>query len=100
SLTVGGSTINRNFLRYGEIGAGTTIGFSMGASPGSWGTGADAVPPSFADGATQPPAEPDLGPNLALGKSVTASTACGTAEAAGKALDGLFRGNSKGWSAA
>ena len=46
-------------------------------------------------GATQPPAEPDLGPNLALGQSVTASPACGTAEAAGKALDGLIRGNSK-----
>lgn len=95
SLTVNGSTVNRNFLRYGEIGAGATIGFTMGSTASSWGTGADAVPPSFADGATQPPAEPDLGPNLALGAGVTGSTGCSSAEAAGKALDGLIRGNSK-----
>ena len=34
-------------------------------------------------------------PNLALGKTVTGSAACGAAEAAGKAVDGLIRGNSK-----
>ena len=95
SVAVGGGTITRNFLRYGEIGGGATVAFTMGGSPGSWGTGAGDVPPSFAQGATQPPAEPDLGPNLALGRSVTGTAGCNAAEAASKALDGLIRGNSK-----
>lgn len=94
-LTVNGTTVNRNFLRYGDIGAGGTVGFRMGGSPGSWGTAADSVPPSFSDGATQPPAEPDHGPNLALDKTVTGSAACGSAEAAAKAVDATIRGNSK-----
>jgi predicted alpha-1,2-mannosidase len=95
SVTVGGSAVGRNYLRYGEIGGGATVTFAMGGSPGSWGTGADDVPPSFAQGATQPPAEPDLGPNLALGRSVTGTAGCNAAEAAPKAVDGLIRGNSK-----
>jgi predicted alpha-1,2-mannosidase len=95
SVTVGGSTVNRSFIRYGDIGGGGTVTFTMGASAGPWGTGADDVPPSFAEGATQPPAEPDRGPNLAAGRTVTGTAACNAAEAAPKAVDGLIRGNSK-----
>jgi len=53
------------------------------------------VPPSFEDGWTPPPAAVDLGPNLALGKSVTASAPCAAAESADKAVDGILNNNSK-----
>jgi glycosyl hydrolase family 92 len=66
SLTVNGSAVGHNYLRYGDVAGGATIAFSMGAGASSWGTGAADVPPSFGDGAAQPPAEPDVGPNLAL----------------------------------
>jgi predicted alpha-1,2-mannosidase len=100
SLTLKGSSVSHNYLRYGDIASGGTIAFTMGAGPSSWGTGASDVPPSFADGATQPPAEPDLGPDLAAGKAATGTTACGSAEAAGKAVDQSLTGNSKWCSAA
>jgi predicted alpha-1,2-mannosidase len=95
SLAVNGTTTSHNYLRYGDIGSGATVTFTMGSSPSSWGTGASDAPPSFADGATQPPAEPDLGPDLALNKPVTASTACASSETGDKAVDGQIRGNSK-----
>ena len=69
--------------------------YTMGGSPRAWGTGAGDVPPSFNDGATQPAAAPDLGPNLALGKPVTGSAACATTESAAKAVDGTLGNNSK-----
>jgi predicted alpha-1,2-mannosidase len=96
SLSVNGVSTTHNYLRYGDIGGGATVAYTMGSSPSTWGTGADDVPPSFADGATQPPAEPDLGPDLALGKTVTSGAAvCGSAETAANAVDGLLRNNSK-----
>jgi predicted alpha-1,2-mannosidase len=95
SLTLNGSAVGHNYLRFGDVAGGATIAFSMGAGPSSWGTGAADVPPSFGDGATQPPAEPDLGPNLALNKTVTGTAACAGTESAGKAVDGSIRGNSK-----
>jgi hypothetical protein len=95
SLSVNGTSTSHNYLRYGDIGAGATVAFTMGSGASSWGTGASDVPPSFADGATQPPAEPDLGPNLALNKTVTAAAACNSSEAAAKAVDGTLVANSK-----
>jgi predicted alpha-1,2-mannosidase len=95
SLSVNGTSTSHNYLRYGDIGAGGTIGYTMGGSPSSWGTGAGDVPPSFTDGANQPPAEPDLGPDLALNKPVTASAACAASESADKAVDGRILNNSK-----
>jgi hypothetical protein len=95
SLAVGGTTTSHNYLRYGDIANGGTVAFTMGGSPSAWGTGASDVPPSFADGATQPPAEPDLGANLALGRTATGSAVCGAAETAAKAVDGVLTGNSK-----
>ncbi|GGL08896.1 GH92 family glycosyl hydrolase [Mangrovihabitans endophyticus] len=95
ALSVNGSATSHNYLRYADIGGGGTVNVTMGASPSSWGTGASDVPPSFADGATQPPAEPNLGPDLAAGRPVTGSTACGSAESPDKAVDQTIRGNSK-----
>ena len=95
SLTVDGTATSRNYFRYPDIADGGTIALTQGGSPSAWGTGAADVPPSFAAGATQPPAEPDLGPNLALGRPATGSAACATSEAAGKAVDGALAGNSK-----
>jgi predicted alpha-1,2-mannosidase len=95
ALSVNGTATSHNYLRYGDIGGGATVAFTMGSAAGSWGTGAGDVPPSFADGATQPPAEPDLGPNLALNKTATAASSCNSSEAAPKAVDGTLVGNSK-----
>nr|BFE69750.1 GH92 family glycosyl hydrolase [Actinoplanes digitatis] len=95
SLSLDGTSTSRSYLRYGDIADGGTVGFTMGGSPSAWGTGASDVPPSFAAGATQPAAEPDLGPNLALGRTATGSTACASAESAAKAVDGVLAGNSK-----
>jgi predicted alpha-1,2-mannosidase len=95
-LSVNGSSTTHNYLHYSDIASGGTIAYTMGSSPSTWGTGAGDVPPSFGDGATQPVAEPDLGPDLALGKPVTSgSTECGTSETAAKAVDGQIKGNSK-----
>lgn len=96
SLSVNGTATSHNFIRYPEIGSGATIAYGMGSSPGTWGTAAGDVPPSFGDGAQQPPAEPDLGANLALGKSITGGAAsCSTAESPAKAVDGILKDNSK-----
>jgi hypothetical protein len=95
SLAVNGTSTSHNYLRYGDIANGATVAFTMGDAASSWGTGAADVPPSFADGATQPPAEPDLGPDLALNRTVTAASACNSAEAAPKSVDGALAGNSK-----
>ena len=95
-LAVNGTSTSHNYLRYADISAGGTIAYTMGSSPSSWGTGTGDVPPSFGDGATQPSPEPDLGPDLALGKPVTGgAAACATAEAPAKAVDGQIQGNSK-----
>jgi predicted alpha-1,2-mannosidase len=97
ALTVNGSSTTHNYLRYSDIASGGTIAYTMGTSPSaSWGTGSGDVPPSFGDGATQPVAEPDLGPDLALNKPVTSGSAeCNSSETAAKAVDGAIKGNSK-----
>jgi hypothetical protein len=101
SLAVDGTSTSHNYLRYADISGGGTIAYTMGSSPSAWGTAAGDVPPSFADGATQPSPEPDLGPDLALGKPVTGgAAACAAAEAPAKAVDGQVQGNSKWCSSA
>ncbi|GAA2602284.1 GH92 family glycosyl hydrolase [Dactylosporangium fulvum] len=95
SLSLNGTAVTRNYLRYPELASGGTLQYTMGNSASSWGTGAGDVPPSFTDRAVQPPAAPNLGPNLALNKPATSSAACATAESAAKAFDGSLSGNSK-----
>jgi predicted alpha-1,2-mannosidase len=96
SLSVNGAATTHNYLRYADVAAGATLDYTMGTSASaSWGTGAGDVPPSFQDGSVPPPAAPNLGTNLALGKTVTSSAACATAESAAKAVDGTLANNSK-----
>jgi predicted alpha-1,2-mannosidase len=95
SLSVNGSGSTHNYLRYPDLATGGTLNYAMGGTPGTWGTGAADVPPSFNDGFTPPPPAPALGPNLALGKATTsASTPCASTEVSGKAVDGVLA-NSK-----
>src|SRR5262245_16502301 len=94
-VTVNGAATTRSFVRYPDLAAGGTLTYTMGASPSAWGTGAGDVPPSFTQGATQPPAAPALGTNLARGRPVTASAACAATEAAANAVDGSLANNSK-----
>ncbi|WP_305783637.1 GH92 family glycosyl hydrolase [Symbioplanes lichenis] len=100
SLSVGGTATTHNYFRYADIAGGATIAYTMGSSPSAWGTGTGDVPPSFTDGRTPPPAEPDLGANLALGRTVSGSASCAATEAPAKAVDGAIAGNSKFCSAA
>ncbi|MGC9669156.1 GH92 family glycosyl hydrolase [Planosporangium sp. 12N6] len=95
SLAVNGVATTHSYLRYGDVANGATLAYTMGASPGGWGTGAGDVPPSFTAGAAPPPAAPQLGPNLALNRPTTASAACAATETAAKAVDGSLAGNSK-----
>jgi predicted alpha-1,2-mannosidase len=95
SLSLNGAAVSHNYLRYPDIAAGGTLQYTMGGSASSWGTGAGDVPPSFTDGATQPPAAPNLGTNLALNRTATGSAACATAESPAKAVDGSISSNSK-----
>ncbi|MET7395410.1 GH92 family glycosyl hydrolase [Dactylosporangium sp. NPDC005572] len=95
SLTLNGAAVSNNYLRYPDLAAGGTLQYTMGGSASSWGTTAGNVPPSFTDGATQPPAAPNLGTNLALNRTATGSTACATAESPAKAVDGSLASNSK-----
>ncbi|GAA3286370.1 GH92 family glycosyl hydrolase [Dactylosporangium vinaceum] len=95
SVSLNGSAVSKNFIRYPDLAAGGTLTYTMGTSPSSWGTGAGDVPPSFTDGATQPATPPNLGTNLALGKTATGSATCAAAESADKAVDGTLQNNSK-----
>jgi predicted alpha-1,2-mannosidase len=95
SLSVNGAATQRTWLRYAEIAGGATLSFTMGASPSGWGTSPADVPPSFNDGFTPPPAAPNLGTNLALGRPATGSAACAAAEGPGEAFDGTLGSNSK-----
>ncbi|WP_433088150.1 GH92 family glycosyl hydrolase [Dactylosporangium sp. CA-052675] len=95
SLTLNGSAVANNYLRYPDLAAGGTLNYTMGTGPSSWGTGAGNVPPSFTDGATQPATPPNLGTNLAQGKTATGSATCAAAESADKAVDGSLMNNSK-----
>ncbi|MGI5241744.1 GH92 family glycosyl hydrolase [Dactylosporangium sp. CA-139066] len=94
-LTLNGSGVSHNYLRYPDLAAGGTLQYTMGTSPSSWGTGAGDVPPSFTDGASQPATPPNLGTNLALGKTATGSATCAAAESPDKAVDGTLQNNSK-----
>ncbi|HUQ61476.1 GH92 family glycosyl hydrolase [Lentzea sp.] len=87
-----GTSSTRTWLRYGDISGNTTLNYSMGSSPSTWGTNAADVPPSYNDGFAPPPAAPALGTNLALGKPSTASAPCADTEAAAKAFDGSLSG--------
>ncbi|MFE0680304.1 GH92 family glycosyl hydrolase [Streptomyces sp. NPDC058961] len=101
ALDVNGTSTSHSYLRYPDVAGGATLNYTMGAAPsGTWGTGAFDVPPSFQDGATPVPATPDLGTDLALGKQVTGSASCATAESADKAVDGSLANNSKWCSSA
>ncbi|MGW2484236.1 GH92 family glycosyl hydrolase [Streptomyces sp. NPDC001571] len=101
ALDVNGTSTSHSYLRYPDVAGGATLNYTMGAAPsGTWGTGAFDVPPSFQDGATPVPAAPDLGTDLALGKQVTGSASCATAESADKAVDGSLANNSKWCSSA
>jgi predicted alpha-1,2-mannosidase len=95
SFALNGASTTRSFIRYPDIANGATLSFTMGGSASSWGTGASDAPPSFNDGFTPPAAAPELGTNLAQGRSVTASTACASTEAGPKAVDGAIINNSK-----
>ena len=95
SLSVNGSATTHNYLRYPDLAAGGTLAYTMDTSPGTWGTGTGDVPPSFGDGFTPPPAAPELGPDLALGKATTASTPCAATETSDRAVDGQLANNSK-----
>jgi len=94
-VTVNGAATTHSYVRYPDLAAGGSLVYTMAASPGTWGTGAADVPPSFTDGATPPPAAPALGTNLARGHAVTASAACAATESAGNAVDGSLANNSK-----
>lgn len=87
-----GVSSTRTWLRYGDIAGNATLNFGMASSPSAWGTSTADVPPSFNDGFTPPPAAPNLGTNLALGRPATASTPCNANEAAAKAFDGSLSG--------
>ncbi|KUL29498.1 GH92 family glycosyl hydrolase [Actinoplanes awajinensis] len=100
SLSVDGTSTTHNYLRYPDIANGGTISYEMGSSPSVWGTGSGDVPPSFGDGADQPPAEPSLGDNLALGRPAVGGAAVCGSETAAKAVDGALKGNSKWCSSA
>src|SRR5262249_10045783 len=94
-VTVNGAATTHNFIRYPDIAAGGTLTYTMAASPGTWGTGAGDVPPSFTAGALPTTAAQVLGTNLALGRAVTGSTACAATEGAANAVDGSVANNSK-----
>ncbi|NJC71737.1 alpha-mannosidase [Planosporangium thailandense] len=94
-LSVNGVPTSHNYLRYGDVANGVTLAYTMGGTPGDWGTGDGDVPPSFTDGAVQPPAAPRLGPDLALNRPVTGSATCAATETLGRAVDGSLAGNSK-----
>lgn len=95
NVNVNGAPLSRSWLRYADLAGTATLNFTMGGAPSSWGTNAADVPPSYTDGATQPPAAPNLGTNLALGRPATSSAACNANEAAAKAFDGTLMNNSK-----
>jgi predicted alpha-1,2-mannosidase len=100
SLSVNGTPTQRTWVHYSDIAAGATLSYTMGSAASSWGTNPADVPPSFNDGATPPPAAPQLGANLAAGKPATGSTPCATTEGPEKAFDSTLGAASKWCSAA
>lgn len=95
-LNVNGASTTKTYLRYPDIANGATLDFSMGSSPNTgWGVNAADAPPSFNNGWTPPATPPDLGTNLAQGKTATGSAACAASETPDKAVDGILMNNSK-----
>jgi predicted alpha-1,2-mannosidase len=45
-VQLAGADVNRTWLPWTSLAAGGTLTFTLGSSPSSWGTGADAAPPS------------------------------------------------------
>jgi predicted alpha-1,2-mannosidase len=95
SFSLNGAAQSRNWIRYTDIAAGGTLAYTMGSGASSWGTGAGDVPPSFNDGWSPPAAAPNLGTNLALGKSATGSASCAASEGPAMAFDGKLGVSSK-----
>jgi predicted alpha-1,2-mannosidase len=95
SLSVNGTATQKTWLHYSDIANGATLSYTMGSSASSWGTDPANVPPSFTDGATQPAAAPNLGPNLALGKPASGSASCASTEGPAMAFDGKLGRDSK-----
>ncbi|MEV7099370.1 GH92 family glycosyl hydrolase [Amycolatopsis sp. NPDC051045] len=95
NLSVNGVSTTKSWIRYGDIAGASTLSYSMGSSPGTWGTSTADVPPSYNDGFTPPPAAPELGTNVAQGKAATGSAPCNSAEGAANAVDGSLANNSK-----
>ncbi|MEO6888108.1 MAG: GH92 family glycosyl hydrolase [Ktedonobacteraceae bacterium] len=50
SLTVNGTSSSHLWLPWSTVSGGSTLTFTLGSSPSSWGTGAADAPPSFAPG--------------------------------------------------
>ncbi|MET9002603.1 GH92 family glycosyl hydrolase [Amycolatopsis sp. NPDC004169] len=95
SVSVNGTSTTKSWIRYGDIAGASTLSYAMGSSPSAWGTNPSDVPPSYNDGFTPPAAAPELGTNLALGKTATGSATCNSAETPAKAVDGSLANNSK-----
>jgi predicted alpha-1,2-mannosidase len=95
SVSVNGTSTQKTWLRYGDIANGATISYTMGNTASNWGTDPANVPPSFNDGWTPPSAAPDLGTNLAAGKTATGSAACNSSEGPEKAFDSKLGSASK-----
>ncbi|GIG67693.1 GH92 family glycosyl hydrolase [Phytomonospora endophytica] len=93
-FSLNGASTQKPWLRYTDIAGGGTLSYTMGASASTWGNNPADVPPSFTDGAAQPPPAPELGTNLALGKPASGSASC-SGEGPEKAVDGSLSGNSK-----
>jgi predicted alpha-1,2-mannosidase len=89
-VAVNGSATQRTWLRYADIAGGASLAYTMGGSPSAWGTNPADVPPSFTDGAAQPPAAPALGTNLALNRPATGSASCAASEGPANAVNGTL----------
>ncbi|MDT0212405.1 GH92 family glycosyl hydrolase [Rothia sp. ARF10] len=73
-VRVNGKAQSKSWLSHDQISAGGTIEFDMGATPSSWGTGADDAPPSVTQGTRIPtPLTDATGP----GKGIASSTESG-----------------------
>ncbi|WP_344611358.1 glycoside hydrolase domain-containing protein [Dactylosporangium salmoneum] len=83
SAALNGTAYTKNYLAHADLLAGGTLSFTMGASPSSWGTGANDVPPSITSGTAAPARLTDK----ATGGTLTASGENGPGEARDKLTD-------------
>lgn len=61
SLRVNGKPWNRAWIGHADIAAGATLEFTMGSAPSTWGSGADALPPSMTAEGQRPATLRDVG---------------------------------------